>query len=93
MDGQGRKRRHIKGVQLLASRRVLAFIHISFNASPICKHTPKGNKDVVSMTKDVFYERIEHTYERYTSHDDKIVLSNFKIRVGTTRKRGRNISK
>ncbi|XP_073848775.1 uncharacterized protein [Musca autumnalis] len=51
-----------------------------FNISFICAHAPTEEKD--EQTKDVFYERLEETYDRCPAHDIKIILGDFNAKIG-----------
>ena len=78
----GKRLRHLVSRFNPVSERI-ATIRIRakyFNITLICAHAPTEDKD--DEIKDMFYERLEETYDRCPGHDIKIVLGDFNAKVG-----------
>ena len=78
----GKRLRHLVSRFNPVSERI-ATIRIRakyFNITLICAHAPTEDKD--DEIKEMFYERLEETYDRCPGHDIKIVLGDFNAKVG-----------
>ena len=51
-----------------------------YNVSLICAHAPMEEKD--DGVKNTFYAKLEDVYDKCSAHDTKIVLGDFKAKVG-----------